>query len=159
MTKRENYEKRTEELLMPMITENNFELVDVEYVKEAGTWYLRIYIDKEGGITVNDCELINRQLGDLMDEEDFIEESYVLEVSSPGLDRKLKKDKDFARSIGKDVDIHLFKPLKTETATYKAFEAKLLSYDQDSIKVQLQDENEIDIKRSDISVIKLAIDF
>ena len=91
MTKREEYEQRAEQLLMPVIQENGFELVDVEYVKEAGTRYLRAYIDKEGGITIDDCELVSRAFGQLLDAEDFIEESYVLEVSSPGLGRPLKR--------------------------------------------------------------------
>ncbi len=82
MTKREQYEQRTETLLLPIIEKNRFELVDVEYVKEGGTWYLRAYIDKPGGITVDDCEVVNRALGELLDEEDFMGESYVLEVSS-----------------------------------------------------------------------------
>ena len=82
MSKREEYERRTEELLAPIMESNNFELVDVEYVKEGSTYYLRAYIDKEGGITLDDCEIVNRALGDLMDKHDFIEESYILEVSS-----------------------------------------------------------------------------
>ena len=85
MTRREQYEAKTEAFLLPLMEEHGFELVDVEYVKEAGTWYLRAYIDKEGGITVDDCEVINRKLGDWLDQEDFIQESYILEVSSPGL--------------------------------------------------------------------------
>lgn len=93
MSKREEYEQLTEELVMPIIEQNNFELVDVEYVKEASNYYLRIYIDKAGGITVDDCEIVSRALGDLLDAKDFIEESYVLEVSSPGLGRPLKKKK------------------------------------------------------------------
>ncbi len=97
MSRKEQYEARTEEYLLPLMKEHKFELVDVEYVKEAGTWYLRAYIDKEGGITVDDCEIINRKLSDWLDEEDFIEESYILEVSSPGLGRPLKKEKDFLR--------------------------------------------------------------
>ena len=99
MVKHEEYEKRTEKLLEPVMEANNFELVDVEYVKEAGNWYLRAYIDKEGGITLDDCEMVNRTLSDIMDREDFIEDSYILEVSSPGLGRQLKKEKDFRRSI------------------------------------------------------------
>ena len=90
MTRREQYEAKTEAFLLPLMEEHGFELVDVEYVKEAGTWYLRAYIDKEGGITVDDCEVINRKLGDWLDQEDFIQESYILEVSSPGLGRPLK---------------------------------------------------------------------
>ena len=96
MTKRETYEKKTEDYLLPLMEEYHFELVDVEYVKEAGNWYLRAYIDKEGGITVDDCEVVSRRLGDWLDEKDFIEDSYILEVSSPGLGRPLKKDKDLS---------------------------------------------------------------
>lgn len=93
MSKREEYEARTEALLLPIMEEMHFELVDVEYVKEGSTWYLRAYIDKEGGITVNDCEAVARRMNDLLDEEDFISDSYVFEVSSPGLGRPLKKKK------------------------------------------------------------------
>lgn len=93
MSRREEYEKRAEELLAPIVELNGFELVDVEYVKEAGTWYLRGYIDKPGGITVNDCETVSRAFSDKLDENDFIEDSYIMEISSPGLDRPLKKKK------------------------------------------------------------------
>ncbi len=79
--------------------EYGFELVDVEYVKEGSNWYLRAYIDKPGGITVNDCEVVSRRLSDILDEKDYIEDSYILEVSSPGLGRPLKKEKDFERSL------------------------------------------------------------
>ena len=99
---KKDYESRTEAMLMPIAEAKGFELVDVEWVKEGANWYLRAYIDKENGITVDDCEEVSRALSDLLDEEDFISENYILEVSSPGLDRPLKKEKDFARSIGKD---------------------------------------------------------
>ena len=95
MAKRDEYEAKVEAFLLPVMEENGFELVDVEYVKEAGTWYLRAYIDKPGGFTVDDCEMVSRKLGDWLDKEDFIDESYILEVSSPGLGRPLKKEKDF----------------------------------------------------------------
>ena len=98
MTKREEYEQKTEEILQPIVDANGFELVDVEYVKEGGTWYLRAYIDKPGGITVDDCELVSRAANDILDEKDFVEDSYVFEVSSPGLGRPLKKEKDFAKA-------------------------------------------------------------
>ena len=91
---KKDYESRTEAMLMPIVEAKGFELVDVEWVKEGANWYLRAYIDKEGGIAVDDCEVISRALSDRMDEEDFIEEAYILEVSSPGLGRPLKKDKD-----------------------------------------------------------------
>ena len=98
MSRKETYEQRTEELLLPIIEEYKFELVDVEYVKEGANWYLRAYIDKEGGITVDDCEAVSRRMSDLLDEQDFIEESYIFEVSSPGLGRPLKKEKDYKRT-------------------------------------------------------------
>ena len=111
MTRREEYESRTEAFLLPVLAEHNFELWDVEYVKEAGTWYLRAYIDKEGGIAVDDCEVISRILSDWLDQTDFIEDSYILEVSSPGLGRPLKKERDFERSLGEEVEIRLYKAL------------------------------------------------
>ena len=111
MTKKESYESRVEAYLLPLMEENNFELVDVEYVKEAGTWYLRAYIDKEGGIDVDDCEVISRKLSDWLDKEDFIDDSYILEVSSPGLGRPLKKEKDYVRSMGREVEVRLYKAI------------------------------------------------
>ena len=113
MTRREEYESKTEAFLLPVLAEHNFELWDVEYVKEAGTWYLRAYIDKEGGIAVDDCEVISRILSDWLDQTDFIEDSYILEVSSPGLGRPLKKERDFERSLGEEVEIRLY-PEQTE---------------------------------------------
>ena len=98
MSRKESYEQRTEELLLPIIEECHFELVDVEYVKEGGNWYLRAYIDKEGGVTVDDCEVVSRRMSDLLDEQDFIAESYIFEVSSPGLGRPLKKEKEIGRA-------------------------------------------------------------
>ena len=89
MSKREIYEQKTEELISPIIEEHRFELVDVEYVKEGSNWYLRAYIDKPGGITVDDCEVVSRRLSDLLDEQDFIDDAYILEVSSPGLGGKV----------------------------------------------------------------------
>ena len=103
MSKREIYEQKTEELIMPLIEQHQFELVDVEYVKEGGNWYLRAYIDKPGGITVDDCEAVSREFSDILDEKDYIEDSYIFEVSSPGLGRPLKKEKDFKRSLGEEV--------------------------------------------------------
>ena len=100
MSKRDNYESRAEALLSPIMEANAFELVDVEYVKEGSNWYLRAYIDKPGGITIDDCELVSRAFSELLDKEDFIEDSYIMEVSSPGLLRPLKKDKDFERYLG-----------------------------------------------------------
>ena len=165
MTKREEYETRTEKLLEPIMEENNFELVDVEYVKEAGNWYLRAYIDKEGGITINDCELVNRTLSDIMDKEDFIPDTYILEVSSAGLGRKLKKDKDFRRSIGNDVDIKFFKARKLPAGRngkevhVKELTGTLKSFTKDTITIETEFIENYEIPRAEISTVRLAIDF
>ncbi|HIU67935.1 MAG TPA: ribosome maturation factor RimP [Candidatus Caccomorpha excrementavium] len=154
MTKREEYESRTEKLMLPIVEEMNFELVDVEYVKEGGNYFLRAYIDKEGGITINDCETVSRRLSDLLDEADFIPDSYILEVSSPGLGRPLKKDKDFARSIGKKVEIRLFQAVNRN----KEFTGVLSAYDKDSVTITQEDSEVIIIPRSGIALIRLALD-
>ena len=99
MAIRDEYESRVEKFLIPIMEENNFELVDVEYVKEAGTWYLRAYIDKPGGINVDDCEVVSRAFSEKLAEEDFIDTAYIMEVSSPGLGRPLKKEKDYFKSF------------------------------------------------------------
>ena len=114
MSKREIYEQKTEAILMPIVEEHGFELVDVEYVKEGGTWYLRAYIDKPGGINVDDCEVVSRRLSDILDEKDYIEEAYILEVSSPGLGRPLKKEKDFKRSLGEEVDVRTYRMIEKQ---------------------------------------------
>lgn len=155
MSKKEDYEKRTQELLMPIIERNSFELVDVEYVKEAGTYYLRAYIDKEGGFTIDDCELVSRELSDLLDEKDFIDDSYILEVSSPGLGRVLKKENDYKRNIGKEIEIKLFKPINGQ----KEYEGILVSYTDDDVCVKLSDETEITILKKDMSLIRQAVHF
>ena len=127
MTRRETYEAKTEELLQPLVDAHGFELVDVEYVKEAGNWYLRAYIDKPGGIAVDDCEVISRALSDKLDEEDYIEDSYILEVSSQGLGRPLKKDKDFQRSIGKEIEVRTFRAIDKQ----KEFTGILKEFNKD----------------------------
>ena len=137
------------------MAQHHFELVDVEYVKEGTSWYLRAYIDKEGGIAVDDCEVISRILSDWLDKEDFIDDSYILEVSSPGLGRPLKKDKDFARSIGKEVDIKLYRARNKE----KDFTGILKEYDKDTVTIELEDESRETFERREIALIRLAFDF
>ena len=102
MSKKDDIEKKTEALLTPIAEANGVRVYDVEYVKEAGEWYLRAYIDKDGGVNINECVDVSHALSDALDEDDFIEEAYTLEVSSPGLGRQLKKDRHFASSIGQD---------------------------------------------------------
>lgn len=155
MTKREEYELKTEKLLEPLMNENNFELVDVEYVKEGGNNFLRAYIDKDGGITVDDCELVSRALSDLLDEHDFIPDAYILEVSSPGLGRQLKKEKDYKRSIDKEVEIKLYKAINKQKELFGI----LVSYNDDTVTIEQDDESRIEIPRSNIAIIRLAFDF
>lgn len=155
MLRREEIEQKAEELITPIISENNFELVDLEYVKEAGTFYLRAYIDKEGGINIDDCELVSRALSDKLDEKDFIEEAYILEVSSPGLGRPLKKDKDFDRSMGQEVDIKLYRPVDKQ----KDFTGVLEGYDGQIVTIRIDEDTTMDFAKKDIALIRLAFDF
>ena len=155
MSKRETYETRTEELITPILDRMNFELVDVEYVKEGGTWYLRAYIDKEGGITVNDCEAGAREMNEILDREDFVEDSYVFEVSSPGLGRPLKKEKDYIRSMGREVEIRTYRAINRE----KEFYGILSAYDENTVTIKTEDGTEMTFEKSDIALIRLAFDF
>lgn len=150
MTKVKECEQRTEGLLLPILADFNFELVDVEFVKEAGNWYLRAYIDKPGGITIDDCDKVSRTLSDVLDREDYIEEAYYLEVSSPGLTRPLKKAKDYDRNIGRPVDIKLFRAVEG----CKEFTAILASYTDDTVCVTLEDGKELTIAKKNISLIR-----
>ena len=149
---RADIEGRTEELLEPVLKEYNFELIDVEYVKEGADWYLRAFIDKEGGININDCETVSRRLEKLLDAEDLIKDAYILEVSSPGLTRALKKEKDFIRNINKPVEVHTFKPLDGS----KEFIGELLTFDDEKVTLDIgpEQKEEIEIPRKNISVIK-----
>ena len=155
LAKKELYEQKTEALLLPMMEEHHFELVDVEFVKEAGTWFLRAYIDKPGGITIDDCELISRALSDQLDKDDFIEEAYILEVSSPGLGRPLKKDKDFERSLGEPVDVRLFRAIDRQ----KEFTGILKAWDKETVTLGFADEALLVVERANIALIRLAFDF
>ena len=155
MSKREQYEQKTEELLLPIVEKHGFELVDVEYVKEASTWYLRAYIDKPGGISVDDCEVVSRAFSDILDEKDYIDDTYIFEVSSPGLGRPLKKEKDFARSIGEEVEIRTYRPINRQ----KEFIGFLKEYDQETVTIEYEDETTQVFNRSDIALIRLAFDF
>lgn len=157
MTKKE-IETTCEELVLPIIEEHGFELVDVEYVKEGANYYLRVYADKDGGITINDCVDVSRALNPLLDPYDKeFKDPYILEVSSPGLLRPLKKDKDFARNLGKMIEIKLFKPL--ENSKIKEFEAELKEYDEKTITVLTDDEEETVIDRNNLALVRLAFEF
>lgn len=140
---------------MPIVEEHGFELVDVEYVKEGGTWYLRAYIDKPGGINVDDCEVVSRRLSDILDEKDYIEEAYILEVSSPGLGRPLKREKDFKRSLGEEVDVRTYRMIEKQ----KEFTGLLKDYDDATVTIEMEDGTLKTFEKSDIALIRLAFDF
>jgi len=154
MSKREDYEKRAESLLETIVAPLGISIYDVEYVKEGNDWYLRAYIDKPEGVNINDCVDVNRAFSDLLDEVDFIEESYILEVSSPGLGRTLKKDRHLQYSIGEEVELKTFKPIDK----VKEFSGVLKSFDSESLVIEDED-GERTFKRSEIAVIRLALDF
>lgn len=152
--KKADIERRCEELVTPIIDENGFELVDVEYVKEGSDYYLRVYADKEGGITIDDCVLISRALEVKLDEEDFIADAYILEVSSPGLGRPLKKEKDLKRSIGKNVDVKLYQAIDGE----KEFTGILKAYNEETVTIETEAGDKV-FARNKLALIRLALDF
>ena len=155
MSKRESYEQKTEAILLPILEEHGFELWDVEYVKEGSNWYLRAYIDKPGGININDCELVSRQLSDLLDEKDYIAENYILEVSSPGLGRPLKKERDFQRSMGEEVEIRTYRMIDKQ----KEFVGLLCAYDEKSVTIEMENGEQKTFLKTDIALVRLAFDF
>ena len=155
MSKRENYEERFEKILLPITEDAGVEIYDVEYVKEGSDWYLRAYIDKEGGVTIEDCERVSRAVSEAMDREDFIPDAYILEVSSPGLGRALKKDKHLARSMGEEVEIRTYKPIEKR----KEFSGILRDFDAESITIEPEEGTNIKFARSDVALIRLALDF
>lgn len=154
MTKRESYEAKATSILEPIVEANGVSIYDVEYVNEAGEWYLRAYIDKDGGVTIDDCEAVSRAFSDALDEDDFIEDAYYLEVSSPGLGRTLKKDSHLEKSIGMEVELKTFKPIEKR----KEFSGILKGFTADTITVEI-DKRETVFKRNEIALIKLALDF
>lgn len=154
MSKREDYESRTETLLQPIAAAQGVEIYDVEYVKEGSDYYLRAYIDKAEGVNIEDCENVSRALSDALDQEDFIPDAYILEVSSPGLGRTLKKDRHLARSIGEEVEIKLYKPLDGT----KEYAGVLKSFDEGVVVITEGTMDRI-FARNDIAVIRLALDF
>ncbi len=154
MSQREQYEKKTEELIVPILDAKGFELVDVEYVKEGQDYFLRAYIDKPGGITIDDCVAVSREMNVLLDELDYVDGAYTFEVSSPGLGRPLKKPRDYERSMGEEVEIRTYKAMDG----LKEFYGILKAYDDATVTIQSEEE-EITFNKSDIALIRLAFDF
>ena len=153
MSKVSLYEEKAEEYAEPLAEEMGFELIDVEFVKEGREDYLRIYIDKPEGVTITDCETFSRAMNEILDREEFIDIPYIFEVSSPGLTRPLKKEKDYERSIGKLVDISLYKAvdkMKNLTGILKSYTEKELVI-EDEISSE-----ELTLERNKIAGIRLA---
>ena len=142
-------EERVESLLESTINNLGYELYDVEYAKEGKDYFLRIFIDKELGIDLNDCEKVNDGINDLLDKADYIKEQYFLEVSSPGIERVLRKDKHLEASIGSLVEVKMFKAIDGQ----KVLQGILNGFNKDNIVLGLE-EKVIEISRKDISVIK-----
>lgn len=146
---------RVEKMVTAITDEKGYETVDVEYVKEAGQFYLRVVVDKEGGISLNECEEVSRELSPKLDENDFIKENYYLEVSSPGIDRALKRDKEFVKYKGRDVEIKLYKAIDG----VKQFEGELVGLDEENNIVVIINNEEMKFNRKDVAIIRLAIRF
>ena len=151
-------EAAAEALLAPFLEAEGIEVVDVEYVRERN-WVLRLYIDKDGGVDLNDCQKVSEEAGRLLDEEDLIPGNYLLEVSSPGVDRVIKKDRDFVRFAGSAVDVKLFAPLQEKDKSSKAFTAKLVGLVETGVALKLENGEECIIPRDKISQIRLHFTF
>lgn len=148
------YEEKTIEYLAPILEELGLRLWDVVFSKEGKEYYLSAFIDKDGGVTVQDCEAVSSRMNEILDREDYIREPYTFVVSSPGLDRPLKRERDFMNSLGREVDIRTYRALDGQ----KEFSGTLKSYDKDTVTVDTAD-GEQTFQRKEISVIRLAFDF
>lgn len=144
-----NIEKKVEELLKSTIEGLGYELYDVEYAKEGKDYYLRIFIDKESGISIDDCENVNNAINDILDQADYIKEQYYLEVSSTGLEKNLRKDEHFLKQIGNEIEVKLYKAINKE----KVISGKLLSFEEEKIVLETEEEK-VEIEKSNISVAK-----
>ena len=154
MSKKELLNKLSE-ICTPIAESLNFELVDIEFVKEYGSNYLRVYIDKPGGITLDDCQNMSEVISERLDQQDPISGAYYLEVSSPGLDRPLKTDKDFKRNLGKEIEISLYTAIDNK----KNYEGVLKDFSEKNIIITGEDANNIEIPRESVSIVKLALKF
>ena len=140
------------ELALPVVEEEGCSLWDVEYVREAGTWYLRVYIDKEGGVGIDDCERISRRLDPMLDEEDPIPDSYVFEVGSAGAERELKRPRDFEQFMGEEVELRLYQPFQGA----KVYVGTLCGYDNGAVSIQSQGK-EMRFEKGQIALVKLHV--
>ena len=151
---KKNVQQEIMELAAPVVEALNFELVDVEFVKEGANWYLRIYIDKPGGISIDDCQAVSEQISDILDKKDPIEQSYYLEVSSPGLERPLKTERDFIKYKGELVEVKVYQPIDGK----KIFEGELVGLIDNKIIIS-DAGNNIEFEKDKVAIIKRAIKF
>ncbi len=155
MSKKKRVVDLVQDIAGPYCKENSLELVDVEFVKEGPHRYLRVMIDKEGGVSLDDCQLVSRFLNKKMDKLDPIEEMYFLEVTSPGVERELKRDEDFEKYIGHKVQVKLFQPIEGQ----KVFTGTIKSYQDGKFTLEREEGSDLEIPRSKAAVVKLVVDF
>ena len=149
-------EEKVESLIKEKIQGLGYELYDVQYAKEGKDYFLRVFIDQKDGIDLNDCEKVSNEINPLLDEKDFIKEMYFLEVSSPGIERVLRKDEHLKDSIGKEIEVKLFKPIEKQ----KEFVGTLEDYNEEKIILGLEEnEEKIEIERKNISLMKLKFNW
>lgn len=148
-------EDKVEQLVLPILERRAFDLVDVEFIKEGKNWYLRVYIDKPGGINIDDCQEVSQELSDELDRVDPIKQSYILEVSSPGLERPLKRDGDFERYKGETVEIKLFSPIEGK----KTFEGELLGLIDNRITIKQSNDQILSFEKEEVAITKRIIKF
>ena len=153
MKQNKNIESKVEVLVKPIIEKLDYTLYDVQYVKEGNDYYLRIIIDKNDGISIDDCEKVNNGINDILDEVDFIGDAYFLEVSSPGLERILRKTEHFKQQLGNKIRIKLFKPINKQ----KQYEGILKSYTEDLLGLEIENET-INFEKSNIAQVKTVSD-
>lgn len=151
---KKDYETRTEALLEPIVESFGVSIYDVEYVKEGSDYYLRAYIDKEGGVTIDDCENVSRALNVKLDEEDYIEDAYILEVSSPGLGRKLTKERHFVNSMGQEIEVKTYKPIDKQ----KEFVGILTGFDKGAVTIDIDGTTKT-FAKEDVANVRLTFDF
>lgn len=154
MSRKEIVEQKAWDLLQPITEELHLIPVDAEFVREGPDYYLRLYIDKEGGVGIDECEQVSKMIDPLLDEADFISEPYTLEVSSPGLGRILKRPHDFEYAEGREVEVHTYKAIDGE----KEFRGVLKAWDKNSVTIADGDRERI-FEKNEISLIRLAFDF
>lgn len=143
------------DLVLPVVEKHSFELVDVEYIKEGANWYLRVYIDKTGGITIDDCQIVSAELSDILDKDDPIKQSYIMEVSSPGLDRPLKKDSDFEKFKEEVVEVKVFQPIDGK----KVFQGELIGLIDNEIVIKQENEQVMRFERDKVALVRKVVIF